>query len=61
MFRLTINTDNAAFSEDMRVELARILHTIALNVERDALRTDVPVRDVNGNKVGTWSWSVNDD
>ena len=54
-FKLTINTDNAAFDDDMEAELARILTDIA-----QALRDYGPwaggtIRDINGNPVGTYT------
>lgn len=53
MFRLEIATDNDAFTDDnARAEVARILRRLADNVEAGA--TDGHVRDVNGNRVGTW-------
>jgi hypothetical protein len=65
-FSLQIFTDNAAFTDQETEELvpapeiARILRLIA-----DSL-TDIPldaderhlVRDINGNRVGSWSYDV---
>lgn len=52
MFKLTIKTDNEAFSEDPGYEIARILKKIAQKLEDGD--TNGPVMDVNGNKVGQW-------
>jgi hypothetical protein len=58
-FRLEIATDNAAF-EEWQAETARILREIADTLDRDDGRSDPAgaggfVRDINGNKVGTWT------
>jgi len=56
MFKLTIDTGNAAFNEGMAgQELARILRTAAEALENGA-RT-APLRDVNGNRVGRFDFS----
>lgn len=64
MFTLKIETDNAAFgdqdgkgdniSEDCFAEVARILRKTADRVEREAVSG--PLMDVNGNKVGEFSF-----
>lgn len=58
-FTLTIDCDNAAF-DNPGLELARIMRIAARQVEsflhdRDA-RDDSPLRDVNGNTVGKWTY-----
>jgi hypothetical protein len=63
-FQLTIHCDNAAFTgddddprtpqEQAAPELARILRRIANQIEGGA--TERPVRDINGNNVGHWSF-----
>ncbi len=53
---ITFDADNAAF-EDMHDECARILRAIAEKIDRGETGGDV--RDINGNKVGTWSMSHN--
>lgn len=54
MFKLAIETSNAAFEGDPAEECARILRALA-----DALefghRTGGPLFDVNGNRVGTFT------
>lgn len=57
-FRITINTDNAAFEDDPAAEVARILHHEADRIE--AFRPSFEhategdgVLDINGNTVGT--------
>lgn len=56
---ITINTDNAAFSDSMTAETARILRGIVAQLERDEIdiRPDqtVKLRDANGNRVGLLS------
>lgn len=57
MFRLTIETDNAAFAEDSATEeVARILEDAAKRL-RDGVRTST-LRDSNGNTVGQFSLTV---
>ena len=51
-FRLEFSTDNAAFADDARGEVARVLRDIAARIERGA--TDGLARDINGNMVGGW-------
>jgi hypothetical protein len=58
-FRVTIRTDNAAFSEDGVYEVARILRGIADDIELDQLdriRNTVSLFDVNGNRVGGYKY-----
>lgn len=62
-FTLNINMDNSAFTESPGQELARILRAIADNVEGYSFslqcsRVQYPVRDINGNKCGAYSYSV---
>lgn len=53
MFELKVSTDNAAFEgeEGMRAELARILREAADRVA-GGICGRVPIRDINGNRVG---------
>lgn len=48
--RITIETGNAAFEDDPRSEIARILRRLAEDFESGADPT--LVRDINGNTVG---------
>lgn len=56
MFRLEIETTNAAFGDDPGAdrerELARILREVAARAETG--QTSGAVHDYNGNTVGTW-------
>ena len=61
MFKLEIKTVGAAFRADngegldpYTTEVRRILLDVICELE--AGRTDGPVMDVNGNKVGRWSY-----
>ena len=61
MFKLEIKTVGAAFRDDngegldpYTTEERRILLDVICELE--AGRTDGPVMDVNGNKVGRWSY-----
>ena len=51
MLKLFIETDNAAFADQPATELARILRALADRIERDP-ESYIPLRDINGNKVG---------
>lgn len=59
MFKLEIETGNAAFEDDARIEVARILREVAARLERD-LETTRGIQDLNGNTVGRWSLRVED-
>lgn len=59
MFKVYINTDNAAFDTEEnpdgeRLEVARILRDIANKLENG--KEDGVAHDVNGNRVGEWSF-----
>lgn len=53
-FKLTFNTDNAAFQENMSDEIARALGGVIAKVQ-NGNNTSGVVRDSNGNNVGSWS------
>jgi len=53
MFRLEIDTDNAAFYP-WTTEVARLLRVAAARIDRSG-DTDGSLRDTNGNTVGVWS------
>jgi hypothetical protein len=59
MFKLEIATDNAAFEDDPAYEVARILRGVLERVEHGGLvDTDSgTLRDSNGNRVGSWEYS----
>lgn len=56
MFKLTMETDNAAFEDRPEQEVRRILHELAKVVDDEGLDlkrgTEIKLRDVNGNTVG---------
>jgi hypothetical protein len=52
-FKLTVEMENAAFSDDENAELVRILRDAAQRIEDGAVSGYL--RDVNGNKVGEFS------
>lgn len=57
MFKIDLETDNAAFIEaGPGAEVARILRQIARCAEEG--QTEGIARDFNGNKVGSWSLEV---
>jgi len=53
MFRLMIDTENAAFEGQTGAEVARLLREAATDVE--AGYSGAPLRDLNGNTCGRWS------
>lgn len=52
MFKIEIETGNAAFEDDRNMELARILRQIAERLENG--ENAGRVLDINGNKVGSF-------
>lgn len=56
MFQLSFDTDNAAFEGGaLEYEVAAILREVASMVEGYAATGKFqPVRDTNGNQIGTW-------
>lgn len=56
MFRLLIETDNAAFDDHPATEIARILRETADKMERGNFINKL--RDVNGNTVGSIEWEA---
>ncbi len=53
-FIIKIQCDNAAFTNDPELEIARILRTAARHLETDGLKAldNAALMDANGNKVG---------
>jgi hypothetical protein len=49
---ITIECNNAAFENTPEVETARILRELARKVEQLGLNDNIPLIDMNGNKVG---------
>ena len=62
VFRVVIDTDNAAFEDAHGHEVARILHEIADGVDSVEWRPPAGgvFHDINGNTVGSWSWLSED-
>jgi len=56
MFKLEIKTENAAFTDDPRGEIARILEELVSKV-RNGYDPSV-LLDYNGNKVGKVTWDI---
>jgi hypothetical protein len=59
MFKLSFDTDNAAFEDAPELETARILEALAAGLRRGGwqagdLHHYQIVRDSNGNTIGTW-------
>ena len=56
---ITINTDNAAFEGNPAPEVARILHTLAQDIDaQDDAVLRRRLRDLNGNTVGAYTVDV---
>lgn len=56
MFKLEISTDNDAFQEDCRGEIARILQGLIDDINR--AKEPSALFDINGNKVGKITWGI---
>lgn len=55
-FLLRIECDNAAFEQCSGAEVARILRSLAEQIEGDSLECGIgKLRDINGNQVGKWT------
>lgn len=52
MLKLWFNMDNAAFTDQGATECARILREAASRIEQDGIVDYLPLRDINGNRVG---------
>lgn len=49
---ITLETGNAAFSDEPATEIARILRAQAELIEAGMATDETPLRDINGNRVG---------
>ena len=56
MFTLTIKTENAAFEEDPRGEIARILEEVVTKIHKG--EEPSRINDINGNSVCDISWNI---
>lgn len=56
MFRLVIKTDNEAFKDDARGEIARILEEVVAKIHRG--EEPSKLQDINGNTVGGIIWGI---
>lgn len=66
MFRIEIETDNAAFDDDGGSEIARILRGVADKFDGIVLPADldtlsVNLYDINGNRVGLATYTTDED
>lgn len=60
MFKLEFDTENAAFGEDdmaCKFEVSRILGKLADKLYQEPSVTSGVVHDLNGNRIGKWSFS----
>jgi hypothetical protein len=53
VFRLDVNCDNEAFTDDPTAEVARILRGLSQRLEGASPDESFPLRDLNGNGVGS--------
>jgi hypothetical protein len=64
MLKIEINTGGSAFRNEEGeidphgIEIRRILRLVALSFEGGAQNLDVPLFDINGNKVGSLKYEV---
>ncbi len=58
MFTLRIETENAAFAENLGGELARVLRDVADRLERSTCYDESILFDANGNRVGNYTLEV---
>ena len=62
MFKLHIETGNAAFEGQPTAEIARILRSLASKLETEVDGSGAGVlHDHNGNRVGTWDFDAGED
>ena len=59
MYKIEIATDNSAFDQDWKMEVARILKQVAMELD-NGWDGDLVLRDINGNKVGLVQSSAED-
>lgn len=52
-YTIKINCDNAAFKDDPAPEIARILEDLAFKLRSDWGTSEIKLRDINGNIVGS--------
>lgn len=55
MFRIQFDTENEAFYDQPREEIARILADVTAKVRAGKL--EGKILDENGNTIGEWKWS----
>lgn len=51
--KLSFDTDNAAFENNLEIEVVRVLKKVIAQIETG--RTDAPILDRNGNLIGVWA------
>jgi hypothetical protein len=56
MLQIHFKTDNAAFDDMPGLEIARILRALADKLESATSAANGPIHDVNGNRVGAYSF-----
>lgn len=59
-FTLKINCDNAAFDGDAQHEISRILNLLARLMPALDNTAEGGLRDANGNRVGYWSYTIDE-
>ena len=49
---IQFNTDNSAFDDTPEIEVSRILRALAGRIRADGIPEELPIIDINGNRVG---------
>jgi hypothetical protein len=57
MFNLYFDTSNEAFQGSGSDEIARVLRELAARIDKYGADDHGVVRDINGNKIGAWSYT----
>ena len=55
MFTLKFDTDNAAFEDDPKTEIARTMREVADKIEAGSIQDYI--RDINGNTIGQFAFN----
>lgn len=58
MFVIAFTTNNAAFTDDDRGEIASILNQVKLDILQNQMVDGATIRDRNGNSVGFWRYDA---
>lgn len=56
-----IHSGNNALTSEPQAEAARLLREVADKIESGREGSTRPLRDINGGRVGSWSFGITDD